>query len=286
MTAQIIQISDSDYYADKYGDKPNLHASTAGVIVNDSPLHAYHSHVRLGGAVRTPTTAQDEGNVIHKLLLEGGKGIEVLDYENFQTKQAKEDRDTARHAGFIPILKHRFKELKAAAQAITKRLKREFKIVLDGQSEVAIAWEELTKHGPVSCLGKLDHDHEATRRVFDVKSTSGSISLEACQRRIFDAGYDVQASAYISAKEKQRPDLAGLLDFVWLFVEIDPPYAVTPLTRSGTLKQLGDLRWARACERWAWCLKKNKWPGHVTELTRVEALPWALQREIENGSNV
>ena len=89
-----------------------------------------------------------------------------------------------------------------------------------------------------------------------------------------------------SAIEKLMPHLAGRVRFVFLFVELTAPYAVTPLVPSGALRQLGDLRWKRACETWARCLKTNTWPGHVTEITRVEAMPWALTKEMDHDANV
>lgn len=284
LNASIINISDADYYADKYGPVPNLHYSTAAKLVNQSPLHAHASHARLGGQKSDPTSATDDGTVMHSLLLEAGAGLEVVHADNYQTKAAKEARDAARAAGKTPVIAHRLEELMTAAEAIRHRMREEFGVVLDGQSEVPVWWREATQLGPISCLAKLDH--LKVPDIFDLKTTSGEVSVDACQRRIYDHGYDIQAAAYTSAVEKVHPELAGRVRFVFLFVELDPPYAVTPLIPSGTLKQLGEQRWRRACETWARCLTLNKWPGHVTELTRVEALPWALAKEMEHGSNV
>ena len=286
MRSEIIKITDADYYADKYGDKPNLHYSTAATIINESPLHAYHSHARLGGNRSEPTAPQDDGNAFHNLLLEGGVGIQMIDADNYQTKAAKEARDAARAEGRLPVIRRKLEDLMTAAEAVRRRLRDDFGILLDGQSEVPIAWDEPTTIGPVSCLGKLDHLKVNIGDILDVKTTSGAVTVDACQRRIYDAGYDIQASAYTSAIEKLMPHLAGRVRFVFLFVELTAPYAVTPLVPSGALRQLGDLRWKRACETWARCLKTNTWPGHVTEITRVEAMPWALTKEMDHDANV
>ena len=56
-TARLVRMPARDYHADP-GETPTLSASIAKRIVNESPLHAWLKHPRLGGLPDEPTTAR------------------------------------------------------------------------------------------------------------------------------------------------------------------------------------------------------------------------------------
>jgi len=279
MTARILEVSDADYYADRLPGVPGptLSASIAGKLVTESPLVAHHHHPRLGGYRWEGNAATETGNIMHALLLENASGIVVIDHDDYRSKQAREDRDAATAQGLRPVIRAKLAPLMSAAEAIRHRLRDTFGIVLDGRSEVAITWRELTDAGPVDCRGKLDHLRGPT--IYDLKTTSGSVAIEPVSRRICESAYDVQAAAYTSAVEQLDPSLRGRVSFVFIFAQLEPPYVVTPVQLSGLFLELGYRRWRRACETWARCLKTNRWPGPVERVETVEAPTWALAKE-------
>lgn len=281
MTARILDCTEEEYFRDPCA-RPSLSQSTANTLLTKSPLHAWHEHPRLGGVARTSTKAMAAGSLVDILLLGGISRVEVLDFGNYTTKVAREAKEAAIEAGKIPALT---KEL-AAAFKVRDSIRENLKalgIELSGRSQVAIEWEESSVHGDVLCRGKMDHVIFDQGKVYDLKIVN-SAHPDAIKRKVLDFGYHVQRAAYVSAVSKLRPDLAGRVDFVLLFVEGEPPYASTPVRLAGTFRELGERQWERACATWELCRSTDVWPGYADSVVGIDAPPWALAREAENAA--
>jgi len=284
-TATIPRLLDLDataYHADGIdSDRPSLSASVASTLIRQSPFHAWLKHPRLGNTPREASSEMERGTIIHGLVFGtlGGDDYETIDADNFRTKAAQEQRDAARDRGAVPVLAREMETYRRVAEAIGHKL-REAGIDLNGVSEKVAAWEEASQFGPVLCRGMIDHliigNDGAT--IYDLKNCRNA-HPESCVRHVLEYGYEIQRAAYVSAVEKLRPDLAGRVRFVWLFVEELPGYRVvlTVAEASGTLRELGESRWARAVETWAKCLRMNEWPAYGS--ARLEAPDWALKQE-------
>lgn len=277
-----VDMSMAVYLADRFG--PTLNPGIAHKLVAESPLHAWMAHPMLGGADADDTESTQDGSIIHELVF-GGDGIGTLDHENFRSKDARESAEVARSLGLIPVLRHKLPEYSTAAAAIRRAIEHHG-LVLDGESEPSFVWREDTRCGKVEVRCRMDHLRESHAQIIELK-TIRDASLRSCQRAIHDHGYDIQMAAQMRAFARWKPPLAGRIDFVWVFAEIKPPYAVTPLRPCGSLKTIGERRWERAVERWAWCRKNNNWPGYVDRIETVQPLPWALTEELTaDGANV
>jgi hypothetical protein len=278
-------ISAEQYHADELCSVPTLSASIAHTLVSKSPLHAWAQHPRLGGRGKKPTAAMDLGSVVHALLLGKGKQFAVVkapegepEFEDFKKKAAREARDSARAQGLIPMLQKHLDDAIEVADGIRLGLE-EWGIELTGQSEVTAIWEERADDGTiVLCRGGLDHLLEA--QILDLKIVRSS-HPKACQSHMFGFGGDIQSAAYVSALDKLKPTLAGRVPFRFLFCEAEFPHAVTPVDRAGSMRDLGERRWRRAINRWAWCTKNDRWPAYVTEVYQAEAPAWAHAAELE-----
>lgn len=272
-----VDIEAEQYFADPCA-VPSLSASIAKVIDEESPLHAWTRHPRLGGMKRKATNAMNNGSLSHALLLGKGKDIEVIDASDYRTKAAQQARDAASEAGKIPVLADAYEEAREASDTIRQRF-AEKGIVLDGASELSAFWTERLLDGTeVQCRGMLDH--MTLPRIVDVKSTK-SAKPDACRRSIETYGYAIQHAAYVSAVEHIRPDLAGRVDFIFAFYETEPPFDVVPVRLSGAFRQLGERAWKRAVETWERCLRTAKWPGYVSGVIELEPSPWTLTRDME-----
>lgn len=280
LLAKKLTKSAEEYYADKLVEGPTLNYSTARRIVNESPLHAWTYHPKGGGLSDEPTAQSQMGNIIHSLMLDGGKGIVEVNANDFKTKAAQELRDAALAGGKLPIVTVKLQQARAVASKFQSRLS-EFGIHLSGESEVTLLWQEASPLGVIDCRGRLDHLICNKGQIFDIKTTGGSAHPDACGRKIWEMGYDIQAAAYTSAVAKLLPLMGGRIDFVFLFMELDPPYSVTPLRPDGTMRALGEARWHRAIDTWARCVKNNKWPGYTDCIAQVAPPPWAMSKEIE-----
>lgn len=277
MSARVLECSEAEYFADPC-ETPSLSQSLGHTLVSKSPAHAWLEHPKLGAQEREETKATDNGKVIHQMLLEDAPLILVVEADNWRTKAAQESRENAREGGLIPVLKKDYDELLLAVQAIRWRLS-DLGIELDGDSEVKVAWEAETSDGLlVQCRGMLDHLKLHRGVVYDLK-TIRSAHPKVCSRHAVEYGYDIQAAAYTQAVCALDPALSGLVDFTFLFCEIEPPYSVTPARPDGMLRELGQTRWQRAVDVWARCLSENHWPAYAESVIPLTAPAWALQDE-------
>lgn len=277
LTHGLFQISAEDYHNDPC-DTPSLSASIAHILDSQSPLHAYTRHPRLGGIPRPHTKSFDIGSLSHAILLGNGKEAAIIDASDYRTKLAQEARDSARALGQIPVLAEEYEHAKEVADTLTQRF-AEYGIVLDGASEVAAFWSETTSSGEqVQCRGMLDHKKSTT--IYDLKSCRSAHPI-ACQRHVEAYGYAIQRAAYVSAVEHILPELAGRLDFVFVFYELVPPFAVNPVRLSGEFCELGARKWRRSVDKWATCLRANNWPGYADSISTLAAPQWAMKNDME-----
>ena len=277
MTARILDCTPAEYLRDPCA-RPSLSASAAHTLVTRSSLHCWAEHPRLGDLPQKPTDATDEGSIIHALLLGAGADLDVISADNYRTKAAQELRDAAIGAGRVPVLERKYEQYLRVADEIRERLWKEHKIAFEGRSEMPIEWDD----GGVLCRSMLDHVYIDDGVIFDLKKTvsADARSIEAAAYRY---GYDIQAVAYSRALAALKPELAGRIDFRFVFVELEPPFAVVAPRPDGTLLEIGERRWDRAREIWRRCLERDEWPGY--EQQWLSAPGWAIsQEEFADGS--
>lgn len=271
-----LDITDEAYFADPC-ERPSLSNSLAKVLLDKSPRHAWQVHPRLGAAPREDSKTFDRGHLVHKLVLGKGADITVVEAKDWRTKGAQEQRDEAYAAGRIPVLVADLAGAEEAASAIAGTLARQG-LRLSGESEVKLTWlEEVPGHDDVHARGMVDHlvVGKASATIVDLK-TSRSAHPRACAAHVVEYGYDTQRAAYTCAVETLLPELAGRVDFVFVFAEVEPPYAVTTGRLDGVLCERGRRRWDTAVELWAQCLAADSWPTYADRPITIEAPSWVL----------
>jgi hypothetical protein len=278
--ARILNCTLDEYYADPC-EVPSLSQSIAKTIVTKSALHAWTEHPRFGANRGDSTAAMDEGTLIHRLVLGKGADVVIVESDAFRTNAAKAARDEAIAAGKLPVLAHKYENALAVANTLKSNLLTEHGIRLDGESEVAIEWQEEGADGLVTCRGLMDHVKIDEGRIYDVKKVE-SAHPRNCGKKVIEYGYDIQHAAYTRALAKLRPELEGRIDFVFLYMEIEPPYAITPGRLSGIVRECGSQRWDRAVLAWEKCLNSNRWPAYADRIVQIEAPQWAINQEMEN----
>lgn len=274
--ARILDVTPEEYLADPCSS-PSLNATTAHAIVGESPLHAWSQHPRLGGAAHggNGTKAMQDGTLLHRLLLDKGKEIAVIDAPDFRTNAARDARDAAIDCGKMPVLQHQFAQKAAVAAKLRDQLEARG-YVFDGQSELAIEWRD----GDVLCRSMLDHARVKDGAIFEIKKVE-SANPKKIARTFVDYGYDIQYTAHTRALAKLRPEFEGRIDFTFLFLEIEPPYSVVPVKPDGALREIGALRWEQALRTWRECLAANRWPGYADgEPVVLEAPQWVVTEQL------
>lgn len=305
--AALFDLDAARYHTDPLWE-PSLSASIAKVLINDSPLHAYLQHPRLGNVPKKPTPAMERGTLIHDLVLgqidpqppKPDPLIDVCEFKDWRTKAAREAKHLVLARGRIPKtpaeydkyeveLAEQWEEMQdaiAVANCVLDHL-GEAGLMPDGLVEHVGVWQEDTSIGPVLCRCRIDNLWPATAGILDLKTT-WKAKPEMLPKTILDLGYDVQQAAYTSFVRKLLPDMAGRESFTFAFCEELPAgsdvRAITvPATINGEFRAIGDAKWARACKTWRECLDSNKWPHYagIGILTRhMEPPAWAMASEM------
>lgn len=269
---------------------PRLSPSIASTLINRSPLHAWQQHRLLGGVSKETTPAMEKGKIIEILIFRHELDkLVTVGADNWMTKDAKTAREMIRSSGKIAVLEKDMTNYNVMAHRVCNQL-REMGIVFNGENQTRLEW---TNNG-TNCSGYTDHivwtylDHGPQAKtdavIYDLKTTDNA-STAKIQRKMVDMGYDIQGVAYVEAVEAKYKEIAGRVKMVFIFAEVEPPYAINVVEMAGSMKALGQSKWDRAKQIWKNCLDLNMWPSYSTEITRIEAMPWQINTEIETTIN-
>ena len=272
-------LSEQTYHSEDsaiFGDTPHLTASTAKTLILQSPLHAHMYHPKLGGQHKAPSSDMDMGTLCHLLLLGVGGELAVIECSDWRKPANRELRDAFRNEGKLAVSRAMFDEAMAASLVLGQKL-ADRGFPLKGRSEVSIKWTETASDGTVvPCRARFDHLDGA--EILDLKITE-SANPDFLEKQIVRMGYDIQRAAYERGLAQVAPEYQGRSRFTLIFCEREPPYCITPMRMAGSLRQLGDMKWQRAVNRWAQCLNTNQWPEYTTDVVFAEAKPWDLDAE-------
>jgi len=276
-------------YHDDPCERPSLSASIASVVVGQSPAHAYLAHPRLGGEKWQPTNEMNHGSLCHELMLKSGREIAIAtseetgeEFQDWRKKEAQAFKVAAEARGAIPTLRCKHDAAQETVTNVTERLRLDYGIELDGHSECVVVWVELADDGTeVLCRAQMDHWRPATAMVYDLKFGEDA-HPDTCRNKLVPMGYAIQREAYLRAIGATFPDLVGKAQFEFLFCEVGKPYAVTAMPLGGSMEEVGRLRWRRAVNLWARCLREERWPAYGRR--HAEARPWELQDSYEEAS--
>ena len=265
-------------------ETPALSPSIAHTLLMESPLHAWTEHRLLGNVRKPPTDPQLRGNLIHALILEDGDGIDVHDFRDWRTNAAQAARDESLAQGRTPILAAKMVEYRKSADSILLALTSRGFEPRGGECEKRLSWSD-GAGGDVLCSGRADWVRDDLTLIGDLKTTEGSVSLDACTMKLLKSPAVIQDAAYRRAIELTHPELAGRVNVVFWFAQTVEPYAVTAVECAGSMREIGEARWARALDVWSRCLAKGThrehWPPAATGIELVHAPPWAIAREYE-----
>jgi PDDEXK-like domain of unknown function (DUF3799) len=269
-------IDSAVYHADRFGDQPSLSASIAKLLCDRSPLHAWTAHPRLNPDYEdTHERKFDIGTCAHSLLLEGGEDVEILDFDNYLTKAAKEARDEARAFGRTPVLRREWDEVQRMCDTARRQLAR-FNVhpplLTDGKPEQTLVWQDVRG---VICRARVDWLRDDLAAIDDLKTTSASANPESWPRRMLDMGGDIQTAFYMRGVRA----LTGLTP-EWRFIvaETYPPYAVSVVAPGPASLTLAERKVEWAINKWADCLAADRWPSYPTQVCYADSPPWEEQR--------
>lgn len=273
-----------DYFADPT-PVPSLTQSVAKILLEQSPLHAWHAHPRLNpDFVRDEDTKFDVGNVAHKLMLGRGKEIVVLELDDWRTKAAKEAREAAAAAGKVAVLGKTVTRADRMVTAAREQLQHRdvghlFGPV--GASEVVLAAQD----GDVWLRQLVDWLTPDLLTFVDYKTTDMSVAPHLLGRQMVTAGWPIQAAMGERLLDILDPQNAGRRKFLFVVQETTRPYALNVVEITEGALTMGRKQLDMAIAIWRHCFKADRWPGYPPEIVRPEYPGWheaqVLAREIE-----
>jgi hypothetical protein len=248
------------YHAD-CAPEPSLSASMAKLLLEHSPMHAWHAHPRLNpSAEQRHADYFDTGELVHSLILEGEAGVVVVEADDWRKKDAREQKAEARLAGKIPVLAKQWERVRDLVRAFESQAGD---LLGGGRPEVTALWREER----CWCRSRIDFLRD-DGSIVDLKTTAGSTHPDKVSKRIFEAGYDIQAAFYSRGVERLsgRPPRR----FTFAFLEVDPPHALCLIEVSPASLAMAMRKVEHAIRLWSNCLQTNRWPGYTPDIWQAE----------------
>lgn len=283
----IYQMPAPDYFADPCA-APSLNQSLAKIILDQSPLHAFHEHPRL-----SPPDDEDDaekydktkaiGNAAHSLLIGRGKDIAIApaEFANWQKKDAQAFKAKAIEEGKEPIIADHYERAVALVQSTRMQLAtvgwNDAFEPGTGYGEVVLAWQE----GGMWFRCMVDWLTTDFCTVYDLKSTGASASPLAVPNKMCDDGWDVQAAMIERGLDVLDPDNAGRRRFRFVAQENYKPFCLTPCELPESSITMGRKKLAAAIQIWRGCYERNEWPGYPLEPTKPLYPGYAETRWLE-----
>lgn len=282
MTPGIYDMPAERYHADPC-DQPSLSSSIASILVSQSPLHAWQAHPRLNPDYQQEEdTKFDRGTAAHEYLLGGENRIVTVEADDWRTKAAREQRDTIRAEGNLPLLARHFESVQKMAevahQAIAECSDLSGMTLADGKAEQTLIWQG----DGITCRARLDWLSNDRKLILDYKSTAASAEPNAWVRTLLGMHGDLQAPFYLRGNAATGgPEEAR---FVFLVQENEPPYACTFIGMPPAFIDLGARKVEHAIKLWRACITSSKWPGYGNLIYWAEPPAYAVtqweEREI------
>lgn len=272
-------------------------------VVDDLPDVEYHAHPALsssGARKLLPpscparfrwerdnppesTRTLDFGKAAHRVVLDRGADLLVVDADDWRTNAAKAQRDEAHATGRTPLLREEMRVVEDMAAAIRKHPVASVLFNPDrGRPEQSLFWTDPTT--AVDCRARLDWlpDPSSGRLIIPDLKTSQSAQPDAFAKSCASYGYAQQSAWYIDGAKQLG--LAEEVAFVFVVIEKTPPYLVTVCELDWEALRIGArLNWL-AREVYADCQANDTWPSYTDEVAHIQLPGWYLRQHEDIAS--
>lgn len=244
--------------------EPSLSSSTIRTIWDRSPEHAQLYHPRFGG-MRSESSRAELGTAAHAALLGGDERVLVVEADDWRTARAREQRDAARAAGRVPLLAKHADALPTIVGSAEALLRANGIDLASARREWTAIWRE----GPLWARGRPDL--MAPGVIVDVKTATNAAPGPWIKHSMLAGGYHIQAAWYLRGMEALEPVPR---DFLFLVVEIEPPYACSFVGVGPELLDIAQRQVDWALAKWIECVRASTWPGYDTRVHYADCPAW------------
>jgi hypothetical protein len=269
------------YHAVDVTEAPALSSSGARLILDECP--ALYRYEYLDPKEQIDKEYFDVGTAGHLIVLEPDTfdaRVQVIDAPDWKTKAAREERDTIRAAGQVPLLTKQHADVMAMRNAIFAHPIARHAFT-DGVSERSFFWKD--PETGVWLKSRPDFTPNHSRYLTDYK-TAASANPDVFARSIWNYGYYQQAAWLMDAYQAVTGETPQ--DFYFVVQMKAAPYLVTVVKADEEDVQFGRLQNRRAIRIFADCLNKGVWPGYrdlraTTDTAIKVKMPGYAIRELE-----
>lgn len=272
--------------------------------VYDLPAAVYHSDPVQGGSLsssgakkllppscpalfkhyldhgQTPRVEFDLGHAAHAAVLGAGEPIQVIDADDYRSKDARAQRDAAYADGRIPLLRADHEVVQGMAAAIRDHPVAGRLFAPDaGTPEQTLIWRD-GEFGVWrrAMLDWLPNRQRGQRLIVADYKTSRSAEPSSITKALDSYGYAQQAAWYLDAVKALN--LHGGIEpaFVFVFQEKTAPYLVTVAQPDPDALNWGDVLNRKAIHTYRTCMRTGHWPGYADDVISVGLPPWAVRQ--------
>lgn len=230
-----------------------------------------------------PKREFDFGHAAHQMILGDGPDIDVLDFDTYLTKAAKEARDEARAMGAVPLLRHEYERLEAMVDAVRQHpIAGPLFAPGTGVAERSMYWTDPATG--VRCRIRPDwlrHREENGRLIVVDLKTARAVDPDALQRAVYEHGYHAQAAFYLAGVKAHGLHGDQEPAFIFAFQSKTAPYLIHLVELDFPALALGAARNERALQIYADCERTGIWPGFNDRITYLPLPPYAEKRDQE-----
>lgn len=206
----------------------------------------------------------DFGHVAHALVLGEGSAIEVLDYKDWRTKDAKADAAAARAAGKVPILTAMYEVAKTMAEAALTHPLGEI-LFASGVAEQSWYWNDPVTGVRLRC--RPDWNTGGDHPLFVDYKTTKSADPAQFIKSAKDYGYHCQEPFYLDGATELGVDA----QFYFFCQEKTAPYLPSVVQLPAEAVAEGRRLNRAAIDLYARCVETDTWPGYEPI---VHTPPW------------
>ena len=266
----IYQMDEAYYHSDPVPEAVGGSLSSSGAKLLLPPnCPAIFDYQRRNG--KRPSKAMELGTVVHGMILGTGQPVEVLDFPNYNTNDAKKARDKAIEAGSVPMLAAKYAEAVAIADAVRQH-PTAGALFAEGDSEMSGFWQD----PEFGVWRRCRWDHVTPYgEVADLKTCASASPHDDIPKAMHNYGYYMQNAWYRDGYTALFGDEPR--DFLNVFVSTEPPYLITIARLSDEHVELGRKRNREALERYADCTAAGVWPAWSEDIIDISLPHWAAK---------
>ena len=223
---------------------------------------------------KRPSKAMELGTVVHGLVLGTGQEVEILDFPNYTSGDAKKAKAKAITEGKVPQLVHQYAQAKEIACAVMEH-PTAGALFAEGDAEQSGFWRDPEFGVWRRCRWDWITPYE---EVADLKTCASASPYEDIPKAMHNYGYYLQNAWY-------RDGFTELFgeeprDFLNVFVSTEPPYLITIARLDDKAVSLGRQRCRAALEKFRDCTEAGVWPAWSDDPIDI-SLPYWAERQIE-----